>query len=345
MRTQNNITTMNKLNLQKGFVVPVVIAIVAILIGGGVYVAMNKKASVPADIETVATTTVTTTTNNNVGDVPPIKNSNPNMSGGLCPAGQSWNGSGCGNTINLLSPVGGEKLEIGKVSNIRWGNYRGEEALTIALQVTMPDGRVTSKILASNVPAKATSYEWMVGAEDTNGKYKIEVYPAGGRELVGRSINYFSIYSQTAPVPSGSNLKIYKNDQYGFEVKYPSNWTTQAYDSNLGGFYYVAINSPGSDDGYAETPPTGPYILVKVYPNKATLENFVKQFTYLKGEWVNTSVDSTQAKQISLTGQQNQKVVLTAFVRNNFGYEITYPIFDKDPDAGKNVLGTFNFTN
>jgi hypothetical protein len=88
-------------------------------------------------------------------------------------------------------------LEVGKIYDIRWTNYSGQESLTIALQATTPNNQVSVKIIASSVPAASTgNYKWTVTSESPDNKYKIEVYPAGGRELVGRSKDFFTISSE-----------------------------------------------------------------------------------------------------------------------------------------------------
>lgn len=113
--------------------------------------------------------------------------------------------------IQVVSPKGGEKLEVGKMHDIRWTNYfLIKEPLTIALQITAPDNKVYSKIIISNVPAAfAGSYKWTIPQGNADAKYKIEVYPAGGRELVGRSKDFFTIFGGeqlitiTSPKPMG----------------------------------------------------------------------------------------------------------------------------------------------
>ncbi|OGG48509.1 hypothetical protein A2678_03360 [Candidatus Kaiserbacteria bacterium RIFCSPHIGHO2_01_FULL_53_31] len=96
--------------------------------------------------------------------------------------------------IQVSSPNGGEKLEVGKTYDVRWTNYSGKEPLTIALQATTPSNQVSVKIVASSVPAASTgTYKWIVTSESAENRYRIEVYPAGGRELVGRSKDFFTI--------------------------------------------------------------------------------------------------------------------------------------------------------
>ena len=129
---------------------------------------------------------------------------------------RNWQGGGAGylpdeaDHIQVLYPKGGEKLEIGKTYDIRWENYvdGGTDPLNITLQSTTPDNKLSSKIIASNVPAVSTgSYKWIVTSENPENKYKVEVYPAGGRELVGRSKEFFTIYGEqlitiTSPKPN-----------------------------------------------------------------------------------------------------------------------------------------------
>jgi len=96
--------------------------------------------------------------------------------------------------IRVLFPVGGEKLEIGKSYEIRWENFVGSGYLTISLEVTTSDKKAYTKIIASDIPGVSSgTYEWTVTSEPSDSKYKIGVYPADNRVLVGRSKNYFSI--------------------------------------------------------------------------------------------------------------------------------------------------------
>jgi|GEM_PF-2428020 len=100
--------------------------------------------------------------------------------------------------IRVLFPRGGEILEIGKSYEIRWENYLGKEPLIIALQVTTPEGIVYTRIIDKSVPAAVEGvYNWTVNSERLDGKYKIEIYPPGGKELIGQSEGYFSITGES----------------------------------------------------------------------------------------------------------------------------------------------------
>ncbi len=94
--------------------------------------------------------------------------------------------------IQITYPVGGEQLEVGKTYDIRWANYSGNDPLTISLQSTAPNNKVSTRIIASDI-SPTGSYKWTITPAETNNKYKIEIYPSSGRELVGRSKDYFTI--------------------------------------------------------------------------------------------------------------------------------------------------------
>jgi len=100
--------------------------------------------------------------------------------------------------IRVLFPRGGETLEIGSTYEIRWENYLGKEPLIIALQVTTPEGVVYTRIIDKNVPAAAEGiYNWTVNSERLDGKYRMEIYSPGSKELAGRSEDYFVIMGES----------------------------------------------------------------------------------------------------------------------------------------------------
>jgi hypothetical protein len=85
--------------------------------------------------------------------------------------------------IQVISPKSGDKLIIGKTYDVKWSSYSGQENLNIVLV-----GKKSSTVITTAVRAiDVGTYKMTVPALDTNDTYKIEVYPAGGRELVGRS--------------------------------------------------------------------------------------------------------------------------------------------------------------
>jgi len=166
-------------NSQKGFANIVLIVIVVAIVAVGGYFAFVKKS------EPIAQQPTQSQQQN------PVNNGEPDRGQGASFVPEA-------DRIQIISPKGGEKLEVGKIYDVRWTNYSGKELLTIALQATTPDNKVSAKIVASNVPAASSgSYKWTVTSESPDSKYKIEVYPADGRELVGRSKDFFTIFGES----------------------------------------------------------------------------------------------------------------------------------------------------
>jgi len=97
-------------------------------------------------------------------------------------------------SIQVISPKSGDKLVIGKTYDVRWSNYSGQENLNIVLVGKKSSTVITTTLKAVNVG----TYKMTVPSVDTNDTYKIEVYPAGGRELVGRS-GEFTITNTSQP--------------------------------------------------------------------------------------------------------------------------------------------------
>ena len=165
---------------QKGFAnVALIVVIIAIVAIGSYFVFSNKKSTSPDEVQPPQTTN---------GSYKPISERN-------------WQGQGSSylpdekDHIQVLFPKGGEKLEVGKTYNIQGDNYEdGREPLTISLSGVSDDNRVVySEKLATNVSGKKSGvFSWSV-SQPSFARYKVEIYPEGGRELVGRSKDFFSI--------------------------------------------------------------------------------------------------------------------------------------------------------
>lgn len=181
-------------NSQKGFANMILIVVVVAIVAVGGYFVFSKKSTVstPSQQNPEAGATNKPNQGQDTSYVP----------------GQGASTVAEKDRIQIVYPNGSEKLEVGKAYDIRWTNYSGKEPLTIALQATTPDNKVSAKIVASNIPATSTgSYKWTVTSESPDNKYKIEVYPAGGRPLVGRSNDFFTISGEqlitiTSPKPN-----------------------------------------------------------------------------------------------------------------------------------------------
>jgi hypothetical protein len=248
-------------------------------------------------------------------------------------------------SATMIFPNGGESLMISQTYNLVAktnlnGGVQGSTGFLLK-------NSTNQTILTINSCGPST-YSWTVPTNIQPGQYKIQATTcdswAGGGIASDESNSYFTI-TTTQPI---SDWKTYKNDQYGFTIRYPKDWGIETMDPTPSNYIsFVSISSPGAYSGYADISPAGPFLNIKTYPSQSTLENVVKDYSsYLQGDWINTSVDSISAKRITIARQGNMKAsVTTVFVRNGYIYELTYSIFDKDPEIAKNVLDTFKFTN
>ncbi len=145
---------------------------------------------------------------------------------------------------------------------------------------------------------------------------------------------------QPSPTPvvvnETANWKTYKSDTYNFEVKYPSDWTSKESWSENGGFYYVAFGTSNSID-------SKPLATLRIYPNQTTLDKFIKYFDYIGGTWKNATLGGLIAKEVVSVGQNSKQFILTASVKNSYGYELASTVFGDNVDTVKKMNSTFQF--
>lgn len=76
---------------------------------------------------------------------------------------------------------------VGNEYQINWSNYYGNENLIISLLlIGGNDEGVDSEILVTDI-SNTGSYIWKVLPENFNHRYRVRVYPPGGREIFGQS--------------------------------------------------------------------------------------------------------------------------------------------------------------
>ena len=221
-------------NKQKGFIVPLLIAIIVVLaIGGGVYVYENKKTEAPVPVttdeqnpqnntQTTNTTQVTTTQNNAASKLP---------------------------SVVVTSPKGGEVWTPGSTHTITWttANISNSDKVNISLLTYNPSdtshpnfsvltGPVAGggDLSASGVPANSGKYVWTVPSV-TGNYFKIQisdpnVFDKNNVAIQGKSANYFSIVASTGDQSTG--LETYTNTQYGFSLQFPDSWKNYKVSEN-----------------------------------------------------------------------------------------------------------------
>lgn len=188
-------------NYKQGFIVPLLILIIAVLvIGGGIYFySQNKSQQAPQQSLTKnQTSQVSTNPDDNVIPDP----SKPS-------------------SFSVISPKKGDVLVAGQTYAINWTSVNvGNQPIFISLRT--PDNQVV-KEFASGV-TNSGNYSWTVGSSIQTGNYNISVNTSDNLDKNGANVAWgksdaFSIISNST---SDHNLKMYTNTKYGFQLSYPA---------------------------------------------------------------------------------------------------------------------------
>ncbi len=195
-------------NLQRGFVVPILIVIIALLvIGGGVYIYENEKVEVPvvADNTTQQSSQAQQTNNRQNSAIiktNPVSSAVPDKS-----------------SLTVSSPNGQEVWVNGSKQIIRWTSEGSDasQPVNIFLERKSPNDTQFWNIdmIATNQPGSG-SYTWTVSSKDTTGnivanaQYKILIGRniAKGLGPVDESDDYFLI---STPIAQPSITVLYPN--------------------------------------------------------------------------------------------------------------------------------------
>ena len=175
------------------------------------------------------------------------------------------------------------------------------------------------------------------------------------------AVGYFTFIKKSEliaqqPLPTitneTSNWKTYKNDQYGFELKYPSTWIIDVSGVSMGRIYFVSPEREISNRNVSETSVD---LYIQYYSKlddfgAANLDELFKKF-------VVESKDKTAKLQVSypdmleVSGEKAVGVGTMAYVGNYSIYTLhndhAYAIIFGGPkltEIGKQILSTFKFT-
>ena len=202
----------NMKNTQKGFIIPLLIAIIAVLaIGGGVYVYEQSKTTpteqqpVVNNPQTTNTTQVTTTQNNTQ-----TTSTQSNL------------------TINVDSPKSGDVFHIGQITGVQWGTYpfkNGDNSIFDITEINSDGQNLIASVAPSQVgcnghQAAACSYAWT--PTKASQKDKILVSERGTNNL-----GYSGTFSVVSPAILKPSITSINPSQGG------TNSTVTIYGSNL----------------------------------------------------------------------------------------------------------------
>lgn len=205
---------------QKGFILPIVIAVVviALLGGAGYFVYQNYSAPKTEWRPAVA------------DNIAGHKNSR--------------------SSITVVTPNGGETFIVGQTMNIAWTSMGldSSKLLQLFLERKSPtDSQYWNIKTVAALQPQSGSYNWIIPSDIffKGAFYKIVVAEHGesGLEKKDESDNYFSITSTDQTV----GWKTYRNDEYGFEIRYPDLYLLK--EKEGGGHFIIGQGPPNAGYG------------------------------------------------------------------------------------------------
>lgn len=139
-----------------------------------------------------------------------------------------------------------------------------------------------------------------------------------------------------------SDWKTYRNEKYGYEIKYPNDWDINSAD--LSSIQY--LDSKYKD--FYESPFTNPLSIDTIEENNKNIEGWISGkaedrvgFPYQKLEEITVAETKTFLLSDPITIGNNVETVFV--LKNNNAYKISAPIGESDKQF-KKILSTFEFT-
>ncbi|MEK7552835.1 MAG: hypothetical protein AAB505_01880 [Patescibacteria group bacterium] len=138
----------------------------------------------------------------------------------------------------------------------------------------------------------------------------------------------------------------YRNEEYGFEFGYPSNWTIEIpgegdrfYEES--GFFFIGLDRQNRQTNSVGAPILG----LAIHGNEKDLDSFFV-FNDLKGEKKDVIISGVSARQNLSIGQNGKPAISVGFIVNKNGFLLSS--FDSEGDETVNlanqILSTFRFT-
>lgn len=247
-------------NSQKGFIVPLLIAIIAVLvIGGGIYIYNNKKAEAPVlpiDINTDIQTTNQTQQQTNTQN-PPANNKS---------------------SITVLSPNGGEVFKVGSTQTISWkttGLSKNSKVTIILSSVGTGGSREGDAYQLISTTDNIGKYTWVVTSPmslSPNNTYNISIYDYTNSQIIDINDTPFSITSSV----STSGWKTYSENNVSIQIP-----------QNLKFVSGVPVVLGGCAKGFTISNSTAGTVVLTLYKynNKVCFDEDHTNFTSQYSDW------------------------------------------------------------
>lgn len=136
--------------------------------------------------------------------------------------------------------------------------------------------------------------------------------------------------------------KVYTNEEYGFEFKYPSDWIING--DRFGeecGCFFLDLDRQNREVNSVKEPILG----LRIYYGQEDLNSFLTSYNP-KGEQKSIKISGVSAAQTSLIGQNGKLGIFVGFVKSKNGF--TFSSFDSEGDEtvvlANQILSTFKFT-
>lgn len=139
------------------------------------------------------------------------------------------------------------------------------------------------------------------------------------------------------------NWKIYRNEKYGFEIKYPKDFSKFEEDyagtiEDKTSLFWIQFSSPKTEEGY---PSIAIYIPRENNQDKA-INNYINTIETTIETEQETTVDGISGKTITISSNNSLDAKHSLFVTyKSKVYQIQ--IFERNPIFGEKILSTFKF--